>query len=508
MSNLQCAHVLQEIDTAIRLIDYYSGFAADNYSFILDSGMDPEKLGRFSFAGKQPFLIFKSKGDTISILTDGEKTTKQGNPFVELRQLMSQYRIDPACYKTTDIPFLGGAVGYFGYELCYFIEKLPCLGVDDLSLPDCYFMFVDAVIIYDHLEKRMFISAVGFDEDFVIAQQKARRRFERLREEMKRFAVKRLAERSNHSCGTSDEAEKDGGDSAGLEIRSMFTEEQYMEVVRNAKEHIFAGDIFEVCTTHRFECDFSGNPFELYQELKRINPAPFASYLNLPEVKVVSSSPERFLRIGRDRWCASRPIKGTRPRGKTVRENKQLYKELFASIKDRAENTMIVDLVRNDFGRVCEVGSVQVAELMIIEQYATVLQMVSTIVGKLEEGRDCFDLIQACFPGGSMTGAPKIEAMSIIDALEPVKRGIYSGSIGYMDFAGNADLNIVIRTILIKENKAYFQVGGAVVADSDPRDEYLETLTKARALVRALRIVSQRRERMAVPMVATLGAEP
>jgi para-aminobenzoate synthetase component 1 len=507
MSNLQCAHVLKEIDTAISLIDYYSGFADDDYSFILDSGMDQEKLGRFSFAGKQPFLIFKSKGDTISILTDRERTTKQGNPLIELRHLMCQYRVDPTCYQNTEIPFLGGAVGYFGYELCYFMEKLPCLGLDDLGLPDCYFMFVDTVIIYDHLEKRMFISAVGFDEDFVMAQQKARRKFEKLRYELKRFAEKRLTERSNHSRGTSDEAEKGGGESPELEIRSMFTEEQYMEVVRQAKEHIFAGDIFEVCTTHRLECDFSGDPLELYQELRRINPAPFASYLNLPEVKVVSSSPERFLRIGRDRWCASRPIKGTRPRGKTVRENKQLYKELFSSIKDRAENTMIVDLVRNDFGRVCEVGSVQVAELMIIELYATVFQMVSTIVGKLEEGRDCFDLIQACFPGGSMTGAPKIEAMTIIDALEPVKRGIYSGSIGYLDFAGNADLNIVIRTILIKDNKAYFQVGGAVVADSDPRDEYLETLTKARALVQALKNVTQRRQRMAVPTVATLGGE-
>jgi len=496
MSTLKCAHILQEIDTAISLIDYYSCFADEEYSFILDSGMDPEKLGRFSFAGKQPFLIFKSKGDKISILTDGEVITRQGNPFVELRQLMSRYQIDPSCYKSSNIPFLGGAVGYFGYELCYFIEKLPCLGVDDLGLPDCYFMFVDALIISDRLERRMFISAVGFDEDFVIAEEKARRRFEKLREEMKRFTEKILPQRSNLVHARSDEAEKDGQESSELEIRSMFTEEQYMEVVRKAKEHIFAGDIFEVCTTHRLECDFSGDPFELYQELRSINPAPFASYLHLPEVRVVSSSPERFLRVGRDRCCASRPIKGTSPRGKTLRQDRQLYKELFSSIKDRAENSMIVDLVRNDFGRVCEISSVQVSELMIIEKYATVFHMVSTIIGKLDEGRNCFDMIQACFPGGSMTGAPKIEAMCIIDALEPVKRGVYSGSIGYLDFAGNADLNIVIRTILIKDGKAYSQVGGAVVADSDPRGEYLETVHKARALIHALRNAAHRPERV------------
>jgi para-aminobenzoate synthetase component 1 len=458
--------------------------------------MDPDKLGRFSFAGKHPFLVFKSKGDRISILEDGETITKQGNPFVELRELMSQYRIDPGCYKGAHIPFLGGAGGYFGYELCYFLEKLPCLRIDDLGLPDCYFMFVDALIAYDHLERRMFISAIGFDEDLTRAEEKAGQRCEQVRAELKCFAEKMMASRSS-VINAKDSAETNDHEDVELEIRSMFTEDEYMEVVRKAKEHILAGDIFEVCTTHRMECGFAGDPFELYQELRRINPAPFASYLNLPEVKVVSSSPERFLQVGRDRWCASRPIKGTRPRGKTPRLDRQLYKELFASIKDRAENMMIVDLVRNDFGRRCEIGSVKVSELMIIEKYATVFQMVSTIIGKLEDGYDCFDLIQACFPGGSMTGAPKIEAMSIIDALEPVNRGIYSGSIGYLDFAGGADLNIVIRTILIKDGNAYFQVGGAVVADSDPRDEYIETLHKAQALIRALRTVSGKRERAA-----------
>ncbi|MCK6627331.1 MAG: aminodeoxychorismate synthase component I [Anaerolineae bacterium] len=479
MDALKCAHIFQEINSPLSLIDYFKIFENDAYSFLLDSGMDEKKLGRFSFIGGNPFLVFKSKGNRISIEHNGDVTRITGNPFTELKQVMSRYKIEPSAYHETPIPFLGGAVGYFGYELCYFIEKLPCRGVDDLGLPDCYFMLVDTIIIYDHLLKKLYISAIGFDSDLHTAREKAQQAYKNIRARMKQL------EKENWSYA--DLADKGDKENEALEIRSMFSAAEYQAVVNRAKEHIFAGDIFEVCPTHRLETDFAGEPFELYRELRRINPAPFASFLNFPEVKVVSATPERFLRLGHDGWAESRPIKGTRPRGKNEREDERLCQELSTSIKDRAENMMIVDLVRNDLGRVCQFGTVQVAELMIIEKYATVFQMVSTIIGKLEPGRDGFDLIQACFPGGSMTGAPKIEAMSIIDALEPVKRGIYSGSIGYLDFSGSMDLNIVIRTILLKDGKAYFQVGGAVVADSDPQDEYLETLAKAKALIRALR---------------------
>jgi len=488
MSSLACAHILEEIDSPLAAIDYYAGFAHEEHSFLLDSGRDPEKLGHYSFAGRKPFLVFQSKGDRIRILRQGSIEHRRGNPFEELRAALAPYRVDASLYRESPIPFLGGAVGYFGYELNYVMEKLPCRGADDLALPDCYFMFFDSVIVRDELEQKLYLSALGFDSDPAAAREKARQAFATMRAEMAR--VER-GEASAGTPGTDDRrAASTGPADADLKIRSMFTQEEYMDVVRQAKEHIFAGDIFEVCTTHRLECDFAGNAFELYRELKRINPAPFASYLNLPEVKVVSSSPERFLRLKRDGWAESRPIKGTRPRGKDEAEDKAFHDDLFSSIKDRAENMMIVDLVRNDLGRVCDFHTVRVPELMLIERYATVFQMVSTIVGKLEPGRDLLDLVQACFPGGSMTGAPKIEAMSIIDALEPVKRGIYSGSIGYLDFAGNADLNIVIRTILVKNGKAYFQVGGAVVADSDPEGEYLETLHKASALIRSLRSVA------------------
>ena len=490
---MKCAHILREVDSSVSLFDYFSTFAHEEHSFLLDSGRDPEKLGRYSFAGRRPFLVFKSKGYRVEIHEQNKVVHREGQPFLELRSVLSRYKIDPALYGSTKIPFLGGAVGYFGYELNYVLEKLPCLGVDDLALPDCYFMFVDHVVIQDHLENKLYLSVVAFDSTLDAAQERARVRFDEVRAWMS-SAERSILER----CEPPGEPTSDGV-STEVQFREMINEAQYMVAVQKARDHIFAGDIFEVCMTHRFECDFEGDSFALYKELKRINPAPFASYLNLPEVKVVSSSPERFIRVDRDGWCSSRPIKGTRPRGKSPRQDKQLYRDLLSSIKDRAENIMIVDLVRNDFGRACEVGTVEVSELMIIEAYSTVFQMVSTIVGKLEQGRDALDLIQVCFPGGSMTGAPKIEAMTIIDALEPVKRGIYSGSIGYLDYSGNVDLNIVIRTILIKDGKAYFQVGGAVVSDSDPRDEYLETLDKARALRLALQTVAQRHASAPVP---------
>ncbi len=494
MNNFKCAHFFKEINSSLRLIDYFKIFEKDKYSFLLDSGRDEKKLGRFSFTGGNPFLVFKSKGDNIIVTDNGETTHSNGNPFSELRKAMSRYKIDPACYHKTHIPFLGGAVGYFGYELGYFIEKFPCKGVDDLGLPDCYFMIVDNVIIYDHLLKKLYLSAVGFDSDISIANEKAEKTFYSMRHKMEQLEREGWTYERKPAKLNTDSEIKGEEENKRIEIRSMFDQEEYMDVVRKSKEHIFAGDIFEVCTTHRLETDFSGNAFDLYLELRKVNPAPFASYLNFPEVTTVSSSPERFLRVQNNGWGESRPIKGTRPRGKDEIEDKSLYDELFSSIKDRAENVMIVDLVRNDFGRVCEFGTVEVPELMIIERYATVFQMVSTIIGKLEEGYDCFDLIKACYPGGSMTGAPKIESMTIIDNLEPVKRGIYSGSIGYLDFSGNVDLNIVIRTIILKDEKAYFQVGGAIVADSDPLEEYLETLTKANALIRALRNVTQRVE--------------
>jgi aminodeoxychorismate synthase component I len=274
---------------------------------------------------------------------------------------------------------------------------------------------------------------------------------------------------------------------ARVEIQSHFDENSYSRAVQTVKDHIAAGDVYQVCLTHRHETPLvGGSAWDLYKELRRINPAPFASFLRFPEVEIVSSSPERFLKVDASGLAECRPIKGTRPRGKTPVEDERLRNELQNSPKDRAENVMIVDLVRNDFGRVCRYGSVLVPDFLTIEEYATVFQMVSTVEGRLAEGRDRFDLIRACFPGGSMTGAPKIEAMKIIDTIEPVTRGIYSGAIGYLDFRGAMDLSMVIRTIIVKDGRCYFHVGGGIVADSDPAAEYQETQDKAKALTMAI----------------------
>jgi len=273
-------------------------------------------------------------------------------------------------------------------------------------------------------------------------------------------------------------------------LKSNFSREEYLKAVAVAREYICAGDIFQVNLSQRFAADLSIPPYELYQRLRRINPAPFASYLNFADVVVVGASPERFLKVSGDR-VETRPIKGTRPRGKTETEDRALASELLSSVKDRAENVMIVDLERNDIGRVCRYGTVEVTELAILETFPTVFHLTSTVVGRLRPGKGRVDLLKATFPGGSITGAPKVRAMEIIDELEPTRRSVYTGSIGYLSFAGGMDLNIVIRTIIVKNGKAYFQVGGGIVYDSEPEAEYQETLDKGKALVQALRLSPQ-----------------
>jgi para-aminobenzoate synthetase component 1 len=276
----------------------------------------------------------------------------------------------------------------------------------------------------------------------------------------------------------------------GMVLKSNFSHEEYLEAVKDAREYICAGDIFQVNLSQRFEAELNISPYELYQRLRKINPAPFASYLNFDEVSVVSASPERFLKVQGD-WVETRPIKGTRPRGKSVTEDKALAQELLSSAKDRAENVMIVDLERNDIGRVCRYGTVKVSELTSLEKYPTVFHLTSTVTGRLRPDKNRFDLLKATFPGGSITGAPKVRAMGIIDELEPTRRSIYTGSIGYLSFSGEMDLNIVIRTFLVKSGRAYFQVGGGIVYDSEPEAEYEETLDKARALIQALKLSPQ-----------------
>jgi aminodeoxychorismate synthase component I len=482
-------HLLEEIELRLPFWHYYAAVQTQHYSCLLDSAKDPEKLGQFSFICADPFLIYRAKrrrgappgaGATISIVTRDSPTALQfvADPFDELRRRFNDYQVEDEEYADRPVPFLSGAVGYFGYESGYFVEALPDAGADDLALPDIYLAFVDSLIAHCHQTGKSYLSVVGRGAN----DSDSRREADRMRNQWLRRIQKYEADpqpgwagpRENSSVGP------------GIDIHCQFDESGYARAVQTVKEYIYAGNAYEVCLTHRLDAVFEGDPWNLYRELRRVNPSPFSAFIAFPEVRIVSSSPERFLRLGPDGIAESRPIKGTRSRGRNAEEDEVLVRELMESVKDRAENMMIVDLVRNDLGRISKFGSVHVPELMTIEKYATVFQMVSTIRGQLEDDRDTLDLIKACFPGGSMTGAPKIEAMKIIDRLEPVKRGIYSGALGYIDFAGNMDLSMVIRTMIVKDGRCYLNVGGAVVADSDPIGEYTETMDKARALIMAL----------------------
>ena len=445
------------------------------YSFFLDSGMDPQRLGRYSFLGSQPFLVMNSRGSEITLVRGQEHKVHHGNPFDTMSKLLEIYKLD---HCPAPIPFLGGAVGYFSYDLCHFIERLPSTAIDDLKLPECCFAFYDAIMAFDHLEGRTYLIATGFPDT---------EEGQRLRRARMRLDEMRSWLRSSHSVIAVSRSPAENGE---ITLKSNFTPEKYIKAVNRVREYIAAGDVFQVNLSQRFEADLEIPPYELYKRLRKVNPAPFASYLNFPGVAIVSASPERFLKVRGD-LVETRPIKGTRPRGRDPVEDGRMAQELTHSMKDRAENVMIVDLERNDLGRICRYGTIKVTELAILETFPTVFHLTSTIEGRLHRGKSDIDLLKATFPGGSITGAPKVRAMEIIDELETTKRSVYTGSIGYLSFNGDLDINIVIRTFLIKEGKAYFQVGGGVIYDSDPEAEYMETMDKAKALIQALQLAPE-----------------
>ena len=470
--------LLEEIHIPFTAPQCFDVFKDRPFSFFLDSGMDPDKLGRYSFMGSDPFLVLRSRGEEISIShSNGEQKNIRGNAFDVVNELLEHYSLDA---HPASIPFIGGAVGYFSYDLCHFIERLPSTTVDDLNLPECYLAFYDAIVAFDHRDGKAYLIATGFPE---MEEEGRKRQAEEKLEEMKNQL------QNNPLLPGVDEpstviAKPD------IVLKSNFTREEYLKAVTIVREYIQAGDIYQVNLSQRFEADLPVSPYELYRQLRHINPAPFANYFNFEGVSVVGASPERFLRASGDR-IQTRPIKGTRQRGKSTAEDEALSQELLTSIKDRAENIMIVDLERNDLGRVCRYGTVKVTELAILETYPTVFHLTSTVEGKLQPGKSRIDLLKATFPGGSITGAPKVRAMEIIDELEPTRRGVYTGSLGYLSFSREMDIDIVIRTFIIKDGRVYFQVGGGIVYDSEPEAEYEETLDKAKALIQALNLSSQ-----------------
>ncbi len=420
---------------------------AEPYGFWLDTaltGRDPDEA---SFHGADPFLVLRSYGGTVELWTRGSTDRFTESPFAVLRDLLRRYRGKP-----------GGAVGYLSYDLKRHIERLPDTTVDDLGLPECHLAF------YERIE---------------------------------RFDPRPL------SIDAGSAPRHSPLDDAAAPPPSNFTRLGYEAAVARALAYITAGDIYQVNLSQRFSVPLSGNSFDAYLRLRHDNPAPFAAFLRLPEADVLGASPERFLRFDpRSRRLQTRPIKGTRPRGRTAAEDAELAAELIASEKDRAENVMIVDLERNDLGRVAETGSVRVSELAALETFPGVFHLTSEVTARLREDRDAVDLLLATFPGGSITGAPKIRAMEIIDELEPTARGVYTGAIGHFGFDGSLDLNIAIRTAVATDGVAHFQAGGGIVADSSPALEYEETLHKASAIGRALAAeqpAGDRPNRVAVP---------
>ncbi|MCP3167512.1 anthranilate synthase component I family protein [Myxococcus qinghaiensis] len=425
------------------------------HRFLLESTRVSEE-GRYSFLGSQPFLRFSAKGDQGFI----NDALQAGPPLDILRALFKRWR----GVRLPGLPlFVGGAVGFFAYEANHYFEKLPRHPHDDLKVPDIALSFVDTFLAVDHLEGHLLAIATGSDwED----------------------CSRRLDALEAHVLRAVPTVPPSPPSTSTVEPRSNFTQQGYLDAVERVREYIRAGDTYQVNLSQRLEVDFPGEPLALYETLSATNPVHFASYLEGDGFHIVSASPERLVRVEQGR-AITRPIAGTRRRG-TPEEDARFVHELRTNEKELAEHAMLVDLERNDLGRVCAYGSVEVTKLMEIVEYAHVLHIESEVTGQLAPGIEPLDVVGALFPGGTITGVPKIRTMQLITELEPHARGLYTGSLGYVSFTGDLDLNIVIRTLLVKDGKAYAQVGGGIVHDSQPRQEYKETLNKARSQLLAL----------------------
>lgn len=459
---------VRELLTETEPSEIFDAVAHLPYACFLDSSLHMPRLGLHSFICFSPFMTLRTKGrKAVFSHRNGTVQTLDINPFEALRMALQEIQIDPESLPEGLPPFKGGGIGYLAYELGRYVEKLPGTAVDDLNLPEAFFCFYDRVISVDLASEKKFMVAILPPEE---NPEKAFSRME--------SAISKV---DRHKMRTSDRMK----DSGSMKFECTFTKEQYVEAVKRVKEYILAGDIYQANLSQRFSCPLKENPWDLYRRLRVVNAAPFSAYLNFGSFAVASSSPERFLKV-RGREVETRPIKGTIRRLDDPHLDSIQKKTLLSSVKDRAELSMIVDLERNDLGRVCSYGSVKVTEHAVLETYATVHHLVSTVVGTLREDKDIVDLLRASFPGGSITGAPKIRSMEIIDELEPTIRSVYTGGIGYLGFDGNHDINVAIRSMIIANGRIYFQVGGGIVADSDPEAEYQETLDKGRALFSAI----------------------
>ena len=479
--------LIEELAPAPDPLDACARFQGLPFLVFLDSASEPDHLGRYSFLSADPATAVRSKGQLTQQLVEGCWIRVAADPLAQVNTLLAPHAAPPAA----DLPpFQGGAAGYVGYDWGMMLERVPRPRYDDLALPDVQLGLYDWVIAWDHVARRAWVISTGMPERGAARERRAAERLAFVRERLAAsLAARGLPERLRLSVAQGDPG-RPGAPSYVVPdvpgVRSNFTRDGYLDAVARVIDYVYAGDIFQANLSQRLEAPLVGTPLELYRRLRRRNAAPFAAYLDFGDLVIASSSPERFLRVDPDGRVETRPIKGTRPRGLSPEHDAALAQALVESGKDRAENVMIVDLLRNDLSRVCRPGSVRVPELFALEHYPTVHHLVSTVVGELAPEQGPADVLRAAFPGGSITGAPKVRAMQIIAELEPTQRAVYCGSIGYLSRTGALDTSIVIRTCLVLGHDVYVQVGGGIVADSDPREEYQETLDKARALVAAL----------------------
>lgn len=442
------------------------------YAYLLESAETGRGIGRYSFLGSSPTLIFRSRGGEVEIIEGGEvKRVRTKNPLMVLKGLLKNYRPVP---DETLPPFTGGAVGYISYDCVRFFEKLPEEKLDELNLPDLYFILTDTLIIFDRLMNKLKIVAnARINGDPEKSYREAISRIETL-----------FGQLMGKSPGTYFQPPPIRPSQV---LSSNFTQEEFKDAVLRAQEYIRAGDILQVVLSQRFTTEINAPPFDIYRALRTINPSPYMFYLKFDDLHLIGSSPEIMVQAVDDR-VRVRPIAGTRPRGISDLEDRHLEEELLSDAKERAEHIMLVDLGRNDVGRVAVAGSVKVSDFMEIEKYSHVMHIVSNVEGKLPPGEDAYRALAATFPAGTVTGAPKIRAMEIIEELEPSRRGPYAGAVGYFSFNGNLDSCITIRTIIVTGKTAFIQAGAGIVADSVPEKENQECLNKAQALFRAIQM--------------------
>jgi anthranilate synthase component 1 len=458
-------------------------------AFLFESVVGGERLGRYSFLGSGPFLQLSAHDRAVTVDDRGTVTTSEHpDPLRLLEELLAKYRAP----HVPGLPrFCGGAVGYAGYDTVRYVERLPRPPADDRGLPDLCFALYDRMVIFDHVHKTVLAVAhahlpsplsrsgrgAGGEEDLEASYKAACERVDHLVERLQRGAA---------GLQLTD-IDADRRSPVGLQFRSNFTKEMFEAAVVKSKEYIQAGDIFQVVLSQRLQAETRARPFDIYRALRVINPSPFMFYLDAGPVRLIGASPEIMVRVEGD--CVTvRPLAGTRPRGATEEEDSRLAAELLADPKERAEHIMLVDLGRNDVGRVARFGTVQLSDVLSVERYSHVMHLCSNVTGQLVEGKTAFDALRSCLPAGTLSGAPKVRAMEIIDELEPHRRGPYGGAVGYADFSGNMDTCIALRTLVLKGQTAYIQAGAGVVADSVPAAEYAETLNKAMGLLRAVEL--------------------